>query len=45
MATAMGTGELAAVRGEHPQVRPLLSGAGRIELEEFFATDPRELLA
>ncbi|MFO7653305.1 MAG: AAA family ATPase [Candidatus Krumholzibacteriia bacterium] len=35
---------LARFRAEHPKVRPLLIGSGGIELEEFFATDPRELL-
>ena len=36
---------LARFRADHPQAQPLLVGPGGMSLEEFFATDPRDLFA
>jgi predicted AAA+ superfamily ATPase len=35
---------LASFRRDHPQAKTLLVGPGGMDLEEFFSTDPRELL-
>jgi hypothetical protein len=35
---------LASFRRDHPQAKTLLIGPGDMDLEEFFSTDPRELL-
>jgi uncharacterized protein len=41
---ARGVSGLIAFRKEHPRSRALLLGSGGIDLKEFFAADPRELL-
>jgi predicted AAA+ superfamily ATPase len=35
---------IAAFRRRHPEARPMIVGAGGLPVDEFFATDPRELL-